>query len=110
MKHYDNCLDLGAMARKAELEHPPIPPRPASVVEGGARLRQLPDRTRQMVQLANAAPDLLAACEAALELLREATDLIPDFVPFDDGPVIEQIEAAIAKAKGDPEEELEVIL
>jgi chromosome segregation ATPase len=42
---------------------------------------------------------MLAACELALPLLEEATELVPAGVPFDNGPAIEALRVAIAKAK-----------
>ncbi len=48
-----------------------------------------------------AAPDLLLACEAALPLLMEASELVPDGALFDNGIAIKLLEAAIAKARGE---------
>jgi hypothetical protein len=54
----------------------------------------------EQISLVSAAPDLLAACEAALPLLIEVGELVPDGVYFDNQPVIDRLEAAIAKARG----------
>lgn len=50
-------------------------------------------------RLIAAAPDLLKACEAALPLLIDATELVPAGAPFDNGPAIKMLQAAIAKAR-----------
>lgn len=53
----------------------------------------------EQISLISAAPDLLKACEAAHALLVEASELVPPGIWFDNQPVIDQLKAAIAKAR-----------